>query len=243
VNRGQTLHQLGNCEANLGNYKVAAELYFEAANIFHNVGMEEYFSNALGELGYTLLDTDWPEVFDQLSEELIDCVFVDLIKDTKLVFNPKNTLDHHQCIRIIRKLFGTIILVSLTEYGGKLKEFCLDLDQVTDVLCEQVVNRARDKDEVFPIMIVDLIQRVGLLISQSEIDLLKQGDITNKTISYLLRIVCEAHDWAHDSMRLLDWLSVYLVRRWRFKEINSSRLREFVRNYQDDIEDHLQLER
>lgn len=51
VNRGQTLHQIGNCESNLGNHKTAAGLYIEAARIFHFVGMEEYLSNALGELG------------------------------------------------------------------------------------------------------------------------------------------------------------------------------------------------
>ena len=244
VNRGQTSHQIGNCEAYLGNYKAAAELYFEAAKIFHFVGMEEYLSNAFGELGYTLLDTDWTEVFDLLSEELVDCVFVDLSNDTKRVFNPTKPLDHHQCIRIMRKLFGTIILVSLTKYGGKLKEFCVDLSQVTiDVLSEQVKNAARDEDEIFPIMTVDLILNVGLLISQGEIDLLEDGDITHETTSDLLRIMCEANDWAHDIMRLLDWLSVYFVRRWHFKEISSSRLREFVRNYQNDVEDHFQLER
>jgi tetratricopeptide (TPR) repeat protein len=203
VNRGQTLHQIGNCEAYQGNYKAAAELYFEAAKIFHFVRMEEYLSNASGELGYTLLDIDWPEILDQLSEELVDCVLVDLSNDTKRVFNPTRPLDHQQCIRIIRKLFGTMILVSLAEYGGKLKEFCVNLANETIVaLGEQVNNGARDKDEVFPIVTVDLILHIGLLIAQGEIDLKEEGDITNETTKKLLQIVCGAHDWAYDVMRL-----------------------------------------
>ena len=40
VNLGQNLHQIGNCESNLGNHEAASKLYVEAARIFHFIGME-----------------------------------------------------------------------------------------------------------------------------------------------------------------------------------------------------------
>ena len=55
VNRGQLLHQIGNCESNLGNHEASAKLYIEAAKIFHFIGMEEYLSNAFSELGRATL--------------------------------------------------------------------------------------------------------------------------------------------------------------------------------------------
>lgn len=58
-----------------------------------------------------------------------------------------------------------------------------------------------------------------------------------------MHITCEAHGWAHEVMRLTDWLSLYFTRRWNFKEIKANHLREFVMNYRDDIEDYLDLER
>lgn len=32
-----------------------------------------------------------------------------------------------------------------------------------------------------------------------------------ETSSEFLRVICEAHDWAHEVMRLSDWLSVQSI--------------------------------
>ena len=65
--------------------------------------MEEYLSNAFGELGYTLLDVDLPEVLDHLDDNIIDHALVDLSKDAARVFDPARPLDHQQCIGMTRK--------------------------------------------------------------------------------------------------------------------------------------------
>lgn len=64
-----------------------------------------------------------------------------------------------------------------------------------------------------------------------------------ETSSEFLRVICEAHDWAHEVMRLSDWLSVYFSRRWGFKKISPDRLQEFVLNYRDGIDDYIDLKR
>ena len=244
VNRGQTLHQIGNCESHLGNYQAAAELYVEAAWIFHFVGMEEYLSNALGELGYALLDVDLPELLAKLDGDILDHGLVDLVTDTKRAFDLARPLDHQRCIGIIRKLFGTVILLSLGGYGSKLAEFCVELgNETVMVIGNQVGAGTRDREELFPLMMVDTALRVGVLVAQGEFEFEKDGDISNETVGEILRLVCNAHDWTQNIMRMVDWLSVYLTRRWRVQGADVERLRAFVKNFEDDVEDYLDLAR
>ena len=123
VNRGQTLHQIGNCESYLGNHEVAASLYIEAANIFRFVGMKEYISNAFSELGYALLEVDIPKISDKLDDDLVNEALIDLKRNATRVFDPTRPLNHQQCIGMIRKIFGSVILLSLADYGPKLIDF------------------------------------------------------------------------------------------------------------------------
>lgn len=244
VNRGQTLHQLGNCEGNLGNHEAAAKLYLEAAHIFHFIGMEEYLSNAFGELGYALLDADLPEVCDQLNDEIIDHALVDLEKDTARVFDQERPLDHQQCIGMIRKVFGTVILLSLAEHGEKLGAFCTGLgNERMAGIASQIDAGVRGRDERFPIVMVGVALQLGILIAECENDIRTKGDVINDTVGSILRTVCEAHEWAQHTMRILDWTAAYLSRRLQFKDIDTARIHEFVTNYTDDIEDHLDLVR
>lgn len=244
VNRGQTLHQIGNCESNLGNHESAAKHYIEAAKIFHFIGMEEYLSNAFGELGYTLLDIDYAEVIDDLNDNIVDHALADLNKDVTRVFDPIAPLDHQQCIAIIRKLFGTVVLLSLTGYGSKLTDICVELktDIVTKI-ADQIENGARDKDEKFPVVMIDTALYFGVLIAQCENDMKQTGDVDRDVIGEILRMACEANNWAQTTMRVLDWVAVYLDRRLQFKEITVGRIHEFASNYRDDIEDYLDLVR
>lgn len=244
VNRGQALHQIGNCESNLGNHEAAAKLYLEAARIFHFIGMEEYLSNAFGELGYALLDVDLPEVQDQLHDEMVDLALVDLNKDIARVFAPARPLDHQQCIGMIRKVFGTEILLSLTGYGEKLGPFCTKLGNETLVeIANQIDTGTRDKDDSFPIVMLDTALRLGVLIAECETELRVNGDVVEATVGSILRTVCEAHKWLQDTIRMLDWNAIYLARRLRFKGIDSDRMNEFATNYRDDIIDDLDLVR
>ena len=244
VNRGQTLHQIGNCESNLGNHEAAAKLYLEAASIFHFIGMEEYLSNAFGELGYALLDSDLPEAVDQMDDRIVDHALSDLNKDVNRVFDPERPLDHQQCIGMIRKVFGIVTLLSLVGHGEKLGPFCMDLgNKVVAGIAGQIDAGVRATDERFPIFMIDVALRLGILVAECENDLRMNGDVADDTVGNILRTVCEAHKWAQDTMRILDWTAVYLARRLQFKGIDNARIREFATNYRDDVVDHLDLVR
>lgn len=244
VNRGQTLHQIGNCESYQGNHEAAVKLYFDAAEIFHYVGMAEYLSNALGELGHALLDAYEPEIINRLKDELIDQLLVDLTEEAMRVFDSSVSLDHHRSIQFIRKMFGSIILISLSEKGLKLNGFfSLLYDSTFKKIGEQIHNGLRNQDELFPFLMVNLMSNIGMLIAQGEADYTHTGDISPDTTGGLLRVACEANDWAHEVMRLTDWLSIYFSRRWDYKGIDAYRIREFVKNYQEDVVDYLDLAR
>ena len=244
VNRGQTLHQIGNCENYLGNHEAAVSLYIEAAKIFHFVGMKEYLSNSFGELGYTLLEVDVPDISDQLVDSLVDEALMDLKKDATRVFDPTRPLNHQQCIGMIRKVFGAVILLSLTDNGPKLIDFCVALGNETlVVIANQIDAGQRDKDEAFPVLMVDIALRLGVLIAQGENEIKKNGDVTHDTIGQILRLICEAHEWAQDIMRVIDWVAVYFTRRLKYSGVNAGRIREFAKNYSDDIVDYLDLVR
>ena len=188
VNRGQTLHQIGNCESDLGNHAMAAELYLEAARIFDFVGMEEYLSNALGELGYSLLEFDLPELADKLDDGLVGHGLTDLANDIKRVFDVARPLNHQQCVTAIRKLFGTVILLSLSGHGKKLAGRCTELaNAIVLPVADQVGAAMRDHEEIFPIIMVDTVLRLAVLIAQGEFDLEESGDITHETVGEILR--------------------------------------------------------
>ncbi|ODM28635.1 hypothetical protein A6779_16045 [Marinobacter adhaerens] len=242
VNRGQTLHQIANCEAYLGNHESASKLYFEAIKIFHSVHMEEYLSNAVGELGYTFLETYIPEILNHLDTNLVDHALSDIRSDILNTFALNKPLNHQFCIGIIRKLFGTIILISLTRQSEQFRPICTDLaNSTTRELAKQIEHGDRSPDEAFPVMILDMLFHIGVLVSQAEVDALETGQIAHETLDSLMKIACTAHDWAHEVMRFTDWLSLYFEKRWSFRTADSKRIKQFIFNYKEGVPDHIEL--
>lgn len=193
VNRGQTLHQIGNCESNIGRHDTAAKLYTEAARIFHFVGMEEYLSNATGELGYSLLDVDRPDLLEQIDEDLLERALDDVAADVRRTYDAARALDPKRCVNILRKLFGTIILTSLAFRGEKLAPFAAELANRTVVpLGDQVRDRIRDPDDLVPIMLLDSVLQLAFLVAQGELDYEENADISPETTGDILKLVCNA---------------------------------------------------
>lgn len=210
VNLGQNLHQLANCDAYLGNFKSASENYLKALNVFQSVGMKEYISNAFGELGYTFLDFFNEKIIEELDEEQIECALSDLDECVLIALDAKKAINHDNFVGIIRKLFGSLILVSLTKFGEKLGSHFDSLEKRTITkLEEQFVSGERDSSEIFPINIIELIFFLGKVISKSEVELKIKGCLDDDTLNQFLYIEDIAPDWAHEFMRLSDWLSVY----------------------------------
>ena len=243
VNRGQVLHQIGNCESHLGNHEVAAKLYVEAAKIFHFVGMEEYLSNAFGELGYTLLDVDLTEVRDCLDDDIIDHSLVDLGNHAARIFNLARPLDRIRCVGMARKLFGMVILLSLTGHDEELGAFCVKMENET---VKKVVHQvdagigdaeADDREEL--ILMADVSLRLGVLVAKCEGDLRENGEAVHDTLEGILRITFGANEQTQVTMRLLDWVAVYLTRRLGFTGIDPARIHEVARDCGGEAGDYL----
>jgi tetratricopeptide (TPR) repeat protein len=244
VNRGQTLHQIGNCECNLGRFSEATMLYIEAAETFRFVGMEEYLSNAIGELGFALLDVQEDERLLFPHKDTVRDALSDVVNDIGRTFDPDNSIDHARAIVVLRKSFGCIILSSLSGYGDILGEFCIAIkNERTLRLNEQIEKRDSDSEESFPLVVLDWALRLGFFASEAERLFPTEGDITDEVINELLLTVCTAHPWARSELRFIDWLSAYLTRRWSLVGASPNRLHEFIQNYDDDVVDYLDLSR
>ena len=242
VNRGQAFHQIGNCESHLGQFRTAAECYIKAAKIFHFVGMAEYLGNALGELGYAVLDAEVEDLLSDLAPELLEAGLVDLGRDMKRVFDAKRPLDHQRCVGVIRKLFGSVVLFTVIGEGQRLGEFCMTMrEEVVGQLYDQLGRGGRDQEEIFPRMMIDLALWLGIHVAEGEWSLTSHGEIPKALIGEILRKVSNSHAWAQKVMRVVDWLSVLLTRRWRLQGASRERLWEFINNFDDDVFDYLDL--
>jgi len=240
VNQGQTLHQIGNCESRLGNHKLAVELYVEAAQVFHFIGMDHYLSNAVGELGYALLDHHEGFAFDDIDEDFVVSALADLERHASRVFQTGLAIDHAQAAPLLRKTFGLISFVSLTPHTAQLLEFTTRLGDTLRDVGKMGPDGKRDIDELFPFLTMDLILSLGFYAAQGTD--MRNGNSFREVVGTLLRIVCNSHDWEKANLRIVEWLSLLITLRWRLKGADTQRLRVFVKNFENDIEDWLDLD-
>jgi tetratricopeptide (TPR) repeat protein len=244
VNQGQTLHQIGRCESKLANYKSAIEHFSEAAEIFFYIGMKDYLSHSFAEIGYNLLDVDLPELQKQFTEECVSAALVDLMQYTIREFDTSLPFEYQEYMYDCRKLTGTFYFLSLIGHGEKLGAFVHDLAEKTMFpLIKQFESGKRESSDRILIKILSLILNLGKHIELVEIDFAEKGDVEHETVWALLTFICEIDSWMHDGMRMTDWLAVYFTRRLSFKGIDSHRLKEFIWNYNNDVEDNIDLER
>jgi tetratricopeptide (TPR) repeat protein len=120
VNVGQLHHQIGNCEASLGNLAEAALRYTEAAKQFHAIGMRGYLGNSLSEFGHLLLEfaaeSDWPIL---PIDEIIEAGVEDVSSTIEGCFG-QYPFDLGACSTALRNLFGMIVLISFSKEGSTL---------------------------------------------------------------------------------------------------------------------------
>jgi len=241
VNRGQTLHQIGLCESELGNYESAIEHFSMAADIFIYTGMKDYISHSFAELGYNLLDIDVPKIHKQFSEESIHVALLDLMQYTVQTFDTCLPLKHQMCKYNFRKLTGTFFLLSLIGQGDKLRLFVRELGEKTIPTLKNLFESGNpSKNDRITAQILILILDMGDFISS--VDHTIGSDLEHGAISDLLRFICEIDGWLDDrSMRITDWLAVYFTRRLGSKDVDSDRLKKFIWNYNNDVKDTLDL--
>lgn len=216
VNVGQLHHQLGNCEAYLGNLGEAALRYTEAAKQFYAIGMREYLGNALSEFGHLLLEfgpnSDWPTI---PSNEIIEAGIEDVARTIQGCFG-QYPFDLSACSTALRNLFGMIVLISLSKAGNMLA-FPQTL-RTTLVPWAEEAAYAMDEDGVDKLG-SDAVHELKALFNLEAAIAEFEGVVPHTKCSPIeiapLASACKRLGFLGGSPRRgCDWLNVYLERRW-----------------------------
>lgn len=243
VNRGQIMHQIGNCESHMGNHEAAADCYLEAIARFYMVGMLEYLSNATGELGFTTLDCDPPQI-QQLPEEVFPAALRDLEQAFAECTDPSRDAEPQRCIGLARKSFGTLTLCILTGRATLAGDWAFRM--ATERLGPMIagLGAAPDTSDIRLCgMFLETPLHISFLVADLEESRDENEDPDEGLVRQLLATCCSVDSWIRDALRLADWLAIYLNRRLGVTNLTGERIAEFMRNGDDDIHDELVLVR
>lgn len=209
VNNGQLLHQIGNCESQLGHHEDAAHYYIAAVECFHAVGMREYLSNALGELGHTMvaIGKNLPAI---PSSHIINDGLADVTADLRRSYSTVQ-FDLEACATAIRKLFGLIVLASLSDDVHELATFSTQWK--SEILEPAAVNATDHEWDKLAIYHLE-----GLLVLAETINSFeqhaKQGASSSITFEELAYVCQHQGPWADLRRLSFEWLSLYLRCKW-----------------------------
>lgn len=230
VNRGQTMHQLGNCESHLGNNDVAMTCYLGAADIFEAMGMSGYLSNALGEYGYSLLDATGSKS-GKVDAALVRSGLRDLAHDLRSTLGGKEGAAETACMRLLRKTSGMMILASLNGPLG-------DLGDLARELHKDVVAPARSKARTgisrdgagFYLANIETALATALIIADIDKEVAElpaappQGSIETMLV---LLAQYGGGEWGLTHLRYADWISDVITVRWAIDGAGRSEVTAF----------------
>ena len=226
VNEGQILHQIGNCVSNLGQHAEAADYYRQAAVRFQAIGMREYLSNALGELGYALieLDDDTP-LPNALPLEVLTDGLDDVAEHVAHCFSTLPGLNPEACATAVRKLLGVVIVLSLSDEARRLGSVAhLLKEQVIEPLAERVAEDGVESGESFALHQLDALVALALSITFFERNAEMNGTVPESGIKELAKACFYQRSWSDLQRRSFDWLGVYLRRKWLLQGVTADSL-------------------
>jgi hypothetical protein len=83
------------------------------------------------------------------------------------------------------------VLVSLTGNGRLLNSFCISTgNDILLILGKQLSDGHRDKDEMFPMLMLDTVLRLGVHVAEVEETIDEGGEVSRDVIGAMLRTVC-----------------------------------------------------
>lgn len=214
VNAGQLLHQIGNCESCAGNHEAAGENYAAAAQIFFDIDMKEYLSNALGELGHTILAGPDSQAVPPDSD-VIERGLIDVAEHVERCYS-KAALDMKDCGASIRKLFGVFVVASLYGRIEGLNMCATSLRQSVFALEHE------DADEIEP-NVQQMIWSAGfhldvlLMLAETVVEFERRASSSGPNAEDVEKFARACHyqgRWADIRRLSFEWLSLYLRKRW-----------------------------
>lgn len=227
VNRGQILHQLGNCESHLANYAVAADCYADASTQFLSVGMQEYLGNSLGELGFTLIQYNGFDLTLKIPCEVMASGLIDVANHVRHCFDFSSPLDHQKCAGVLRKLFGVVALASFSSGAPDLNGLASSLKkEIITPFGETLIQGRQGTDGAFPLMMLDFILALAAHVASFERASEQDGLVIGDYVETLAQLCHHSGDWAQEHFRCFEWLAEYLKRRCKLGEMTAEKLQE-----------------
>lgn len=242
VNRGQILHQIGNCESSLGSHEVAAECYLDAMARFYVVGMQEFLSNAAGELGFQLLDCDPPRL-REIPDVVVTAALHDLSSDYIDCLDLVRGIEPQRCIGLARKTFGTLNVSIMTGRAKEAGDWAFRV--ATDVLnpvFDTFPPEEAGRGAIYSGLMLRNPLHLAFLVADLEDSVDENGTLAEGRLNNLLAACCAIDSWTRSVLRLPDWLATYLTRRLGVINISRERVAEYMVNVDDGVTDHLELE-
>jgi len=127
INRGSTLHHIGNCLASMGHVEDAFESYLMAAQQFEVIGAVEFLSNSVGEAG--LLLADLPPNIDVSgeAEPLLWAGLEDALREALRFAAPTPDFSLQRAIARLRKVGGAVWLAAQTSLREDLGDIAQEM--------------------------------------------------------------------------------------------------------------------
>jgi len=232
INIGSILHQIGNCTTDIDQFERAFESYFEAAEKFQAIGMDEYLSNSLSELGYLLIQWEPSTPIDTfISENLIADGLSDTANQIARVFlRDCSNLSPDISLRTIRKTFGMVALTSFSSKNKHLAEWALLLREevLRPFINKSQFEGSEDLGNRILLMYLDLTLALAASLSRIEqSDALKITPTLDEVEHYAwLCYKYFNHGW--QAFRPFEWLATYLSRHRGVQGISAVMLQDAI---------------
>ena len=213
VNEGQILYQIGRCQRASWEPKEAIGSFAKAAVHFQTIGIRDYLSNAIGELGYTLLELkDWAVLPQPNSSDLLQDAMVDAVRSMQQCIVTQLEAGTSEGEWVLRKLFGTIVVLSLLGEVVPLKESARGLPEWLQDLRESVDTTKLVQRAAFEIMHFEALIELMLSIVQVEEKRKLTGEILGSDVDMLVERCASMGIRNGLESSAFEWLEVYLQR-------------------------------
>ena len=216
VNEGQILHQIGNCLSHMEDYANAAGVYARAAVRFQEVRMREYLSNALAGLGYALIEVDDEmSLPGTVSSAVLADGLDDVVEGVLRCFSAPYGLDQKAVIIATGKLFGVVVALSFSDVAPRLGPVAQALSSdMAQLRAEAAVGEDADQADRYAWDQLEALLTLMSSIAAFEARVAERGHVREDDTMILAMSCAFQVMWADRRVYPLDWLDVYLRRKW-----------------------------
>ena len=215
VNEGQILYQIGRCRGASGEHLGSADYFARAAVHFQAIGMRDYLSNALGSLGYALLElgnsTALPPPLpnEVLRDGIQDAV--DTIQQSIVTQLRTGAVDSAWAIR---KLFGTVVVLSVSGETESLGAAGQVVMEWTKKLRDAGEAEEVERRVAFEMLHLEALAELMLSIARVEDRARPAGSVRESDVDELMER-CKSLGMVRGlESSGFEWLGLYLRRRW-----------------------------